>query len=123
MEFVPPGLMEGVFSSFGQYNECLDVVNTQGLKFRGQYCLAKFPLPFLHPVIKRGDQNASEISEFKINFQKKLHLDNNLMKLVQAINYFKTSYYRFGVCIPSVCNPKEINRALNKSEFQKVLKF
>ena len=118
MDFSPKGLLEGRFSSFGQYDECLNIENEQfkGLKMKGQYCLAKFPAFYMKPILKHEGQNESDIMRMKKEFLNKVEVDPNLLKLVQAINYFKDTFYRFGVCIPSTCTAKEINRALNRSK-------
>ncbi|XP_054159355.1 nose resistant to fluoxetine protein 6-like [Oppia nitens] len=110
----PLGLLEGTFSSFGLYDECLDIENDQflGLKMRGQYCLAKRSARFMEPVFESQEHNIkANISSTKLN---PFGLDNNMLKLMKSVNYFKKAYFRFGLCIPSTCSPKEINRVINK---------
>ncbi|CAG2180233.1 unnamed protein product, partial [Oppiella nova] len=105
MQIIPNGLLDGTFTSFGLYEECLDIENEQfpGLKMKGRYCLAKRELPFMYPSLNNETAYRST------------HLpDNNDMRLLQAMNLLKKTYLRFGVCFPSTCSAKEINRALNR---------
>jgi hypothetical protein len=119
MELIPSGIMDGKLSAFGQFDECLDIESqpNNGKAFYGKYCLAKTPIHFLHPIVRSNKDNDSlHENSLKSKYFSAYKLDNNLLKMMQAINLFDISYYRLGLCIPSTCDAKEIERAVNKSK-------
>jgi len=126
----------------GQYDECLsivsDKVNDQPI-IKGQYC--SLGIPNLLPP-KHSYTNAEPIDQYFINlinqqtntskskqinpltakyFTKdaKLHLKPQFFHQLLDINdYLKTVGIKIptGFCLPTTCNPKDIEYAVNKCE-------
>lgn len=135
MEFVPSGLFDGVMTTFGVYEECINIESPMAKwnDIRGKYCLGKVHLPILNPSFptneeleyesKETSSSPMDLSNINSNVIKKflfsrLNLDfdemNNKLKLLQMINVFNGSYYRIGLCFPSTCSSFELERAINK---------
>jgi hypothetical protein len=120
--FLPSGLAEGVFSSFGEYYECLDIKSPKNEENKdiiaGQYCLMKIILPFPsyesyregEPMIQNtiGNKYAKEV-----NFEN----FNTVKNFIVGLNEVEGAFYRIGICIPSVCSAHEIETMINRSEF------
>jgi len=117
----PPtsGFAEGIQSSFGEYDECLDIKspnfedNTN--VFKGKYCLLKLILPYptkedesFNQTIGPGSRYANEM-----NLQRFM----TVKALVERLKLWNGALFRFGICIPSVCSAHEIENMLNKSRF------
>lgn len=133
MEFVPTGLLDGVMSTFGVFEECLSIEspNVKWNSIRGQYCMSKVHLSLLDPSYPaEGDHRPPKKNPEELDFaslsmyQKKKVLFakfgqdfdpiNNKLKLLQMINMFNGSDYRIGLCLPSTCSAAELERAINK---------
>jgi hypothetical protein len=118
---IPSGLIEGVSSIFGEYDQCLDIESspseTDSQLIRGKYCLATPDIKF--PSFQELEQNFS----LKYLTNKTNDLLNgilkrkiNTIKLLMSNNFYvsKFTLFRFGICIPSNCEAKDIERAINK---------
>ncbi|KAI2798959.1 hypothetical protein BLOT_012578 [Blomia tropicalis] len=134
MELLPTGTIEGVLSSVGLYEECINIASpmVKWNDIRGKYCLAKVRLPFMDPsfpepsdleIESRPLNKSIDINRLSSYAKKKLLLEklnvdfdilNNKLKLLQMINMLKGSYYRVGLCFPSTCSASELERAFNK---------
>lgn len=133
MEFIPTGLVEGVLSSFGLYEECLAIESPEAKwnGVRGKYCIAKVKLPFMEPVFPGAvdvameeaphkEVDLSQLTEYAKRRALFNHLGvdfepiNNKLKLLQMINHLNGSYYRIGACLPAPCTSEEVERAINK---------
>jgi hypothetical protein len=70
---LPSGLTEGVFSSFGEYEQCLDIESWRSVNdnsvFYGKYCLPVIQLP------------SFELLE---NFENLKFLNNNTNELIKS---------------------------------------
>ncbi|KAI1303711.1 Nose resistant to fluoxetine protein 6 [Halotydeus destructor] len=93
----PSALFESTLSSFGDYNECLDI-NTPS--FTGQYCM-----PDLFPVkTKRqhatwpGPSRKERAASGRVN--------------LGDIAVFRGLSFNFGLCVPSTCTAGEIRNIL-----------
>lgn len=137
MELLPTGTIEGVLSSVGLYEECINIASpmVKWNDIRGKYCLAKVRLPFMDPsfpepsdleIESRPLNKSIDINRLSSYAKKKLLLEklnvdfdilNNKLKLLQMINMLKGSYYRVGLCFPSTCSASELERAFNKCKF------
>lgn len=113
---LPSGLLEGVFSSIGEYNECLDIMSPSDsqIAIKGQYCLAKPIIP--HPErnsFKRGDpiNNIFSIPEQYID------------EAIDLLYLLNGSLINIGVCIPSTCSPIDVQNAINQSMQTIVITF
>lgn len=131
MKLLPSGLLDGVLSSFGEFEECLQIespdVKWDGI--RGKYCLAKVHLPFLdanwnsmESDATRKEEPSSEttlsLEELKRTLMERAHLNydefNNKLRLLQMSNMFNGSYFRMGICYPATCSSAELQVAANK---------
>lgn len=104
--FPPSGMLQGTYTSFGSYDECLEI-NFDNSKTQTQYCTLLFSnsLPprvayhnVLHPVTIF--RNAT-----------KKGLDNDLALYLASKAHFM--YYmplRLGVCLPTDCSTKEVEQ-------------
>ena len=116
--FPPSGFAEGVFSDFGEYEECLSIESPDIKRFptvKGKYCLARLILPF--PVSNgEGVPNLTEVSSI-IDMMGMSELNQiTIDDLVNLLNVFNGITFNLGICIPSICDPEEVQDMLNKSE-------
>src|SRR5690625_6159159 len=65
MELVPSGALEGILSTIGLYEECVNIESpmVKWNDIRGKYCLAKVHLPFLWPSFPSLDDELEEGAE------------------------------------------------------------
>lgn len=109
----PKGVLEGVFSSFGEYDECLDIESPPGVTppIRGQYCMVK-------PIIPLPPLGSSKPGEIRENFTVSwLQLFNNNQYqdfIIEAFQFYNFTIVQLGLCIPSNCRPHDIENAINK---------
>ncbi|CAG2111202.1 unnamed protein product [Medioppia subpectinata] len=117
--FLETGTADGKHSSFGEYDECLDLESPEdkGLVVKGQYCLVKVILPY--PSVnsyKRGDPYDPTFDEEGITPFKYLNGGNftTITKMIENLNTYKGSSYRLGFCTPHLCKKHEIEEFINK---------
>lgn len=115
---IPSGILDGVTTSFGEYDECLSIESPEydndKSKFYGQYCLMKpvLPLPSLDPNAKMNtyftskNNNESNDNNWETEILPKLILFNNITN---------KDLFRIGICFPSWCKPNDMQTAINKS--------
>lgn len=107
-------------SHFGEFDECLDILqpNESLNPIRGQYCLAKFILPY--PGGKSGKRNQSNYPRDKIDlmstFFQLYNLESYLTmdKLIELLNNQNGVTFRLGVCFPAACTADEFETLLNQ---------
>jgi hypothetical protein len=119
MGSIPNGILEGVFSDFGNYDECLDTSSPESSEeslIEGQYCILKVILPF--PKVNSYGKAVfdNEIVKSVKNFLKDLEMLVAIGKMTTVLNYFNGIIYRLGLCIPSTCSAKEVENSINQSE-------
>jgi hypothetical protein len=123
--FPPPGFAEGLHSSLGDYDECLDITSPPNESnlisapiIKGQYCLSKIILPFPSEESYREGEPVDKLFEFNTSYKNDLNLYKftSTKSLIEKLNQSNGSIYYFGLCIPSVCRAQEIENLLNKSE-------
>jgi hypothetical protein len=120
-KFPPSGFLEGILSSFGEYEECLNIKSPpDGDKnsiFKGQYCLMKIILPY--PAKDSYGDNEPVNQEYGIGLQYaqewNLQHMNTVKDKIQRLNIIEGIVYRLGLCIPSVCSAQEFETAINRS--------
>lgn len=117
--FLETGSSDGKHSSFGEYDECLDIESpdNKGLIVKGQYCMVKIILPY--PSInsyKKGDPYDRTFDDTGIRYLKQFNGQNltTLTKLIEGLNYFNGTAYRVGLCVPHYCKAHEVELFLNK---------
>lgn len=141
MEYVPTGALEGVMSTFGLYEECINIESpmVKWNDIRGKYCMAKIRLPFLNPTFidpnydyddaEHGSQEPRIMTLQDLNtyhgkkalmkrLNKNFDLLNNKLKILQMLNMFNGSALRIGLCFPSTCSSFELERAINKCKLR-----
>ncbi|XP_076352848.1 nose resistant to fluoxetine protein 6-like [Tachypleus tridentatus] len=104
---VPEGIVTGTVTSFGSYDECINIKtnaehNTSG--FRGQYCTLRFqpvlpPRPRFQSIVKRLDMFTNFTSSDKI-----------FSILSRDAQYFSYLSFRIGICLPSTCPVEDIQK-------------
>ena len=119
---MPSGVTEGVVSSFGEYDQCLQIksptINITDQYIYGKYCLVKPYMPYpdfkelaqLKEIPFLSEQNNRlMMNELKPNL--------NLLKLLLTYNFLARKFYLFhiGVCIPSTCSAGDLHNVLHKS--------
>lgn len=118
---IPSGVTEGVSSFFGDYDQCLNIQSTHSDSnshlFQGKYCLASPQLAFpsfevLHSNITIKFLN----NKTNLLLNKVVKRKMNTIKLFMANNFYitKFTFFRYGFCIPSNCEAKHIQNAINK---------
>lgn len=118
----PPGLLSGVTSFLGDFDQCLSVSSpdTASEEFKGQYCLLRPILPL--PEIKRYSGAADEglIRETKLlNYLAAYQLDgyvetNPVLKFIEHMKTIDGRVLNFGLCIPNLCSPGQLEKSFNK---------
>jgi hypothetical protein len=121
---MPSGLLEGVFASFGEFDECLDIESPSenGSPIYGQYCLMSPVIPY--PKLNNYQQRDEEInfgdsfklwSDFLVENKINKYLEiNPMLKFIEAMNLYNGSVFRIGICIPDKCDPGDVGQAVNK---------
>lgn len=114
---MPTGLLDGSLSSFGEYDECLNIDNgdENDLRVEGQYCLVKVVIPYPNVCSYKAGQPISTalFSGSAANF---LHLLPSLEKIIEGLNWVNGSTYRLGMCLPSTCTPEALTSAFNQGK-------
>jgi hypothetical protein len=121
MGSLPNGILEGVYSDFGNYDECLDTSSPESSEeslIEGQYCILRAILPF--PKVNSYEKEVFDHQIIKS--AKKWLKDYDLEKLVAigkmitGLNLLNGTVYRLGLCIPSTCSAKEVENSVNQSK-------
>ena len=124
---LPSGLMSGVVSSFGDYDQCLAIespeTNVTENTIYGKYCLVRPYIPY--PAFKELEE-LGEIGflnkETNELIKSKSEENLNLIKLLITYNIIAKKLYLFhlGFCIPSQCSANDLKNVLNKSKSNKL---
>lgn len=124
---IPTGIAEGSIAHFGEYDECLEIDHQSkrmAVPIKGQYCLAKFVLPYPSMASIAGHTTSKHLVgrdhyEYLVDFLKVYNLDKylTLQKLVELLNNQRGATLRLGTCFPDACTPGEFELILNKLLF------
>ena len=116
------GSGEGKHSSFGEYDECLEIESPddKGLVVKGQYCLVRVKVPY--PSVssyKKGDPYDPYFDDPGMTpFTGSKYLNGanatTLIKLIENLKIYNGSFYRLGICTPHLCKRHEIEEFINK---------
>ena len=116
---MPSGFINGVFSSFGEYDECLDIespMDGSEAVITGKYCLLKPILPM--PPMGSLKQNETIVKlNFTFDWMQNMNFDKYVNVILEASNLFNRTFYRMGICMPSTCNSQEVENAINQGMF------
>ena len=116
---IPTGIVEGTLAHFGEFDQCLEI-KEETSNIRGQYCLAKFILPY--PSMETHQPNMSlyghDHYRYMVNFLRTYNLDNyfTVAKFIELLNNQKGATLRLGVCFPSACSPEEFEGLINQGK-------
>lgn len=118
----PSGILSGISSLFGDFEQCLAVKSpeTATEDFAGQYCLLQpiIPLPDVrHMSFKKHD---NQIGESKIlHYLSALNLDryariNAVYKYIEFMKLNQGRLLDIAICLPNTCSPKQVESSINK---------
>jgi len=118
---IPSGILDGVYSNFGDFDECLEIsspIKSKEPTIEGKYCLMKIIVPFPKSYSYEGEEKKNRLTEIM-----KIVLKNNELKklltigkMINGMNIMNGSTFHLGICIPSNCNPKEVENSINQSK-------
>ena len=136
---------------FGEYDECLsiespDTEETENPKIYGHYCSLGIPTNMFPPadqdhfednkridemierkMLENLNNTDSRKAELKL-FREQLEEENEsyfFHGMIRYLEYLGPEKVRLptGLCLPSTCNPKDVEYAINKSEYDYFIKF
>ena len=97
----PPAHLDGSISSFGDYDQCLDIAIEQskhGVDIESQYCIV--PLSILGPPVDDVKLFQEQALLHKLDKPRKINL--------KAINIFKDHTHFHALCLPSACSIADV---------------
>jgi len=107
---MPSGILEGTIADYGEYDECLNIVFDDN-SARGKYCMSRYMMP-MPPKPKDLQWHHSVINISGTPLE-----DTILGWLATNANsFYVLNGFRAGICIPSTCNPHELELVINKSK-------
>jgi hypothetical protein len=112
------GILEGVYSDFGNYDEYLDTSSPESSEeslIEGQYCILKAILPFPEVNSYGKEVFDNEIIKSAKNFLKDLGKHATIEIIITGLNLLNGTFYRLVLCIPSTCSAKEVENSINQS--------
>jgi hypothetical protein len=108
------GILDGVFSSLGEFDECLDIESPKSSDnpvIKGKYCLLK---PII-PVPKVGSfRIGDKRPNFSIEWLENRIEDKYINSMIETFEFLNRTIFRFGICIPSTCSQTEVENAINE---------
>ncbi|KAH9506647.1 hypothetical protein DERF_011370 [Dermatophagoides farinae] len=121
---IPSGIMNGVSSFLGSFDECISIENPSSLSesYTGQYCAVKplLPLPatevaYNYDQQQSSDQQIERLMRFYTAYNVQHYFQTNpVLKFVELMKSNKGRVTNFGICLPSTCNARQLEIALNK---------
>lgn len=110
MGHFPSGTLSGTLTSFGDFDQCLSVIEPDIEPVLGKYCLLKMRpnLPVKPPRITYKDI-LIDINGTQLN-------ENMIVKNILIPQLYSFYYYDFinGICIPSTCTEQDIKQLANR---------
>lgn len=122
MGHLPTGVTEVTASSFGEYDECLEIQSPSDdghPEIEGQYCLlnVKLPYPLISSYKSEEDKVHPIYYDARDSIIKYYQVDkySTVSRVIEALNIINGSIFRIGICLPSTCKAVDVENALNKS--------
>ena len=108
-----PGLLEGLSSDFGDFDECLDSRTPEHMRkqFEGKYCLLNIKLPYPEHDPKNYRPLNNKLFEYY-----QMDKFDSVRALSEILHNRNGTIFNLGICMPSVCTPDEITAVLNKGD-------
>ncbi|KAG8186314.1 hypothetical protein JTE90_007335 [Oedothorax gibbosus] len=103
----PAGILEGTFSDFGSFDQCLDIEvpkSNGALEFRGAYCAVE--------ARRRMPPMPSNFSMAKQKYAKPLDTIGKELKIAGMAFFYLN--IRMGVCVPSLCSLQDMQGIAQK---------
>jgi len=121
MGSIPNVILDGASSSFGDFDECLEIsspIRSEEPPIEGKYCLMKIIVPFPKSYSYESEESNNRLNEIMKDVLRLNDLSNLLTvgKMVSGMNLINGSTFHLGICIPSNCNPKEVENSINQSK-------
>ncbi|CAG2171666.1 unnamed protein product [Oppiella nova] len=120
---IPPGLFDGVITSFGDYDECLSIRSEHSITsdtIYGKYCLIRPVIPLNNTNVLLNFKGLDILNnETNALVKNKIKQDINKIKMVVGTNLVTDKVYGFhyGVCIPSQCQARDVEKVLNTGAY------
>ena len=118
---IPSGVTDGVVTSFGEYDQCLQIkspsIDTTDRYIHGKYCLVRPYVPFPDFKALEEFKEIPFLNEETNRFIKNDWKGNiNFIKLLLTYNLWakKVYLFHFGLCIPSTCDTGDVENVLQK---------
>ncbi|XP_054159959.1 nose resistant to fluoxetine protein 6-like [Oppia nitens] len=115
------GLTQGVITSFGDYDQCLQIKSPDSNGNRhtiyGKYCLVKPYIDYPNfKVLEKFLKFSFLTNESNVMTKKEMMNNLNLFKLLFAYNLVakRFYFYHYGLCMPSTCSANDLTNALQK---------
>jgi hypothetical protein len=109
----PSGLLDGTVSSFGDYDECLDIKSpSDSPDLQGQYCLPKFTAGSLLMHQEDGDGGMDE----KKNESASRRAIASEVR--DSLYLFDTFTLNLGICVPRACDGNDLRFLLSHKLIQ-----
>lgn len=120
--FPETGTLHGKFSSFGEWDECLELESPEnsntGLVVKSQYCMLEVKVPYpevnnyeqLKQVVEYDHPWFKSVKKFLQNYR--LHNLFTPYKLLELLQMTNGTIYRAGLCMPYLCKHEEIENLL-----------
>lgn len=119
----PAGLLSGVTSFLGDFDQCLSITSPESApeEFNGQYCVLRpiLPVPEIRRYLGQSDEELmqeTKIISFLANYQVDQYVHTNpVLKFIEHIKSIKGRVLNFGLCVPDLCAPKQLEKSFNRS--------
>jgi hypothetical protein len=112
-KFPPSGILEGIVTDFGDYDQCLAIKPNEMIG-ESQYCLVdiSLPLPKPMPIHQNIFHKVNVLPQF-VNKSE----NNVFVELSKDASFFYWIFIRLGICAPNLCNSHDLKELAQNSEY------
>lgn len=111
-QFPPKAILEGTVNDFGDYDQCLSV-RPNPVIGRTQFCLIRLSVPLPKPKTVHTNLN-HKIDPIVVLFQNRTS-EHLFAKLADNAVFFRLFDLRLGLCMPGLCDQKDIEFLAEKA--------